>query len=330
MNHDFKYARMRQASQIPTDWRLQMSKTHRLKWLTFAVFAALCMLLTGCSDDSASSNNQGGDAGWDVGESPDTGACVEGETRPQDCNTCYCDDQGNWECTLMGCLEPDAGPGDAGPQDAGDAQDATTCTEGDTKQVECNACVCDADGSWACDTADCSADDPCAGKTCGEACSTCDPDAGGACPPVMEYCGADGQCTPGGDQTCGDKSCDEGDTKQVECNTCFCDAEGTWACTEQDCTHVTPCVGKTCGERCSTCDPEENGGICPDVLEYCDSNGACWPGTPVCHDVDDPCEGKACGDSCTPYCPPGHACPAVLGFCNADGACSSDVPACGG
>lgn len=298
-----------------------MSKTHRLKLLSLTAFVALCMLLTGCSDDAASSNNQG----WDVGDSPgaDAGSCEEGETRMQDCNTCHCDAEGNWQCTLMGCLDPDAGP-----DDADDAPDATTCTEGDTKQVDCNACVCDADGNWACDTADCAADDPCAGKVCGEVCSTCEAGEGMACPPVMEYCDADGACTTGGAQTCAPETCAEGDTKQVECNTCYCDAEGNWACTEQDCSEYRPCAGKVCGERCSTCDPEESGGICPDVLEYCGADGRCSAEEPTCEQPDDPCEGKACGDSCSIPCPPGMACPAVMGHCNADGACTSNSPQC--
>ncbi len=44
----------------------------------------------------------GSGGGFDAGAEP----CTPGDTRPADdgCNTCFCDDDGSWACTEMGCV----------------------------------------------------------------------------------------------------------------------------------------------------------------------------------------------------------------------------------
>jgi hypothetical protein len=65
--------------------------------------------------------------------------CSEGDTKPAEdgCNTCSCDENGNWGCTEMGCVEEPV---------------AEQCSEGDTKPAEdgCNTCSCDENGNWGC------------------------------------------------------------------------------------------------------------------------------------------------------------------------------------
>ncbi|TDP72205.1 hypothetical protein [Bradymonas sediminis] len=253
-----------------------MRITRPWKTLTLAAIASLCLLMSGCSDDSPSDSNNGGwDIGTDVKEDSgaDAGTCTPGETGWDDCNSCECDDEGRWICTMMGCI-------DDIQEDDGGSPDAGTCTPGETKQEDCNSCHCTDEGEWGCTLVECEPD-PCAGKTCGEVCTTCVPDEDGNCPPVMEYCNADGQCEMGGGQECPADACEPGDTRQEDCNTCFCDTNGTWGCTEMACPDNKPCSGKVCGETCTTCD-ESLGEDCPAVVEYCDQDGQCRADVPSC------------------------------------------------
>jgi hypothetical protein len=57
--------------------------------------------------------------------------CKEGETIAVHCNTCTCDNKGEWICTRKAC---------------------PTCTPGETKKGEgdCDRCVCLEIGQWAC------------------------------------------------------------------------------------------------------------------------------------------------------------------------------------
>ena len=88
-------------------------------------------------------------------------------------------------------------------------------------------------------------EDPCEGKVCGESCSTCPP--GLPCPAVEEYCNEEGICSPElpickDQNTCEDIVCAPGFT---------CD-EKTGDCVAID---KDPCIGKVCGDICSTCPP---------------------------------------------------------------------------
>jgi|GEM_PF-1359882 len=153
---------------------------------------------------------------------PDGTMCSQGDEKPADdgCNTCICDDGGNWACTAMACppneCEPDecgpalgmpnyecpdgvtmAGPGDCKRNEEGLCaweiiECPSECVTGETKNADdgCNTCECTEDGTWACTDM--------------------------ACPPA--------ECTAG--ET---KDADDG------CNTCECTEDGFWACTEEVC-----------------------------------------------------------------------------------------------
>lgn len=258
---------------------MKLNPIQAVKILRLAVLAALLMLVSalwGCSDDKPGSSNSSNSNERDVGVcEPGTGKMDDA-----DCNFCKCSDEGQWECTAKACLvdagDDDDADDDATPRDAGEV-----CAEGDTKNIDCNGCVCDGVGNWNCTERDCSIYDPCDGLTCGAVCSTCD-SAELGCPPVMEYCNADGQCgivTP----ECPEDSeeCTEGATKKVDCNTCVCDAAGEWGCTKIECHAKAPCEGLACGEACSTCVPTDDGD-CTTVMEYCNEAGVCTIETPAC------------------------------------------------
>jgi hypothetical protein len=101
-------------------------------------------LATACDLEPKSLGNETETAGSDGGSGDtDGGACVEGETKMDDCNTCGCLD-GQWACTEIGC-------------DDGDTAMPGECVDGDTKQQDCNTCSC-LDGLWACTEIACAAD----------------------------------------------------------------------------------------------------------------------------------------------------------------------------
>jgi hypothetical protein len=136
-------------------------------------------------------------------------SCLLGETRPDadGCNTCSCDAQGQWVCTLMYC----------------------GCVTGETRRAEdgCNVCLCDASGVWVCTAeAGCTSTVIACGGWAG---NTCTDDEYCAYQPG-DYCGAadasatcesrpDG-CNTGYDPVCG---CD-GNTYG---NACEAAAHGT-------------------------------------------------------------------------------------------------------
>ena len=66
--------------------------------------------------------------------------CRLGERKPAEdgCNTCTCTEQG-WACTELGCVEHQ-------PR----LEPAAECSPGETRQEECNQCVCNDDGTWGC------------------------------------------------------------------------------------------------------------------------------------------------------------------------------------
>ena len=74
----------------------------------------------------------------DGGDGVPPGPCEPGEEMPagDGCNTCVCDDTGQWACTAIGC-DPTGGPG---------------CTPGDQMPADdgCNTCTCGDDGTWGC------------------------------------------------------------------------------------------------------------------------------------------------------------------------------------
>ncbi|ODN03886.1 Follistatin-related protein 1 [Orchesella cincta] len=142
-------------------------------------------------------------------EQPTEFSCIDGRTKPVDCNHCICA-MGKWACTKMSCI-PMSLREKASFHGAEFIKKADTlkenmgidddCLEGDTKKVGgCNQCVCH-ENSWACTDYECPSMSPPVKANSGvklEACQT------------------------------------EEDVKSVECNICSC-RSGIWRCTNNDC-----------------------------------------------------------------------------------------------
>ncbi|MFP4598865.1 MAG: hypothetical protein ACOC9J_05145 [Persicimonas sp.] len=197
---------------------------------------------------------------------------------------------------LAGCGDP----GDGGASGSGDSDGGFglgSCEPGETKQVDCNSCMCDDDGSWACTAMACADAD--AGSDTGSP----DADIGSL------DAGASDAGSPDGDAG-GDVGCQDGDEKQVDCNTCYCQ-DGTWACTEMACGDAgngdyEPCGDKACGETCTVCSPNDPTCTETDVVKYCQPDGSCSATEPSCGDDDEcqsdrdcvvsGCSGQVCAD----------------------------------
>lgn len=91
-----------------------------------------------------------------------------------------------------------------------------------------------------------------------------------------------------------------------------------------------PCGGKSCGDACTVCDPEDPDCVETAVIKACDAEGACVPEVPgLCEEAPyDPCADKTCGDSCNQCDPNDLDCveTAVLKACNDKGACVPALP----
>ena len=176
-----------------------------------AIFFGVALCLFACESSDGT-----------VAPQTDGTMCTEGDEQPDDdgCNTCICDDAGNWACTTMACPPADCSPEDCGPAlgmpnyecpdgvtiggpgDCTRNEDGvcgweiiecpTECAAGETKDAGdgCNTCECTGEGAWACTEI--------------------------ACPPA---------------------ECTSGETKEADdgCNTCECTEDGSWACTEEVC-----------------------------------------------------------------------------------------------
>jgi hypothetical protein len=121
-------------------------------------------------DSSGGSDTDGSEESGAAETSPGTdgGGCEPGDQQPagDGCNTCDCDENGNWLCTEIGC--PACEDGDVTQNPDGclcecvegafvcpDSCDG--CTPGDEMPAGdgCNACVCDDNGNWGCSEIDC-------------------------------------------------------------------------------------------------------------------------------------------------------------------------------
>ncbi len=198
--------------------------------------------------------------------------------------------------------------------------------------------------------------DPCEGLSCGENCSQCPPDDDDCYEPaVVNYCQADGSCSPHqplcesddiepydpcGDLRCGDycSHCPPWDPSCVEPAVVnYCQADGSCSPQRPVCEDPAPpydpCEGLSCGDNCSQCPPDDDDCYEPAVVNYCQADGSCSPLQPVCEgepEPYDPCEGLTCGDYCS-HCPPWDpSCvePAVINYCQADGSCHPLQPIC--
>jgi len=158
----------------------------------------------------------------------------------------------------------------------------------------------------------------------------------------------------------GGEVCEAGATKQVDCNTCTCEA-GAWACTEKACAPYDPCLGSACGDPCTVCDPADPDCVETQELKACNALGVCvsatpdlgcggeecklgdikqvdcnscgctdgvWTCTQIACEVYEPCAGKICGDACTVCDPGAEGCVEtdVIKACDPQGACVPEVP----
>jgi hypothetical protein len=214
--------------------------------------------------------------------------CEAGATKPADdgCNTCTCDDEGNWGCTELAC---------------------GVCTDGATRPAGdgCNDCLCQG-GEWLCTQRMCAApctvgdktDDGCTQCTC---VGTADGPKWGC---TLNVCN---ECTPGemkiaedgcNSCACGDDNmwsctdlacptCMDGDVKAAGdgCNTCNC-VDGAWQCTRSACECMAGEM-RPAGDGCNTC-------MCYDGVWGC-TMALCNP--PVCTDGMADCNGDP-ADGC--------------------------------
>lgn len=116
-------------------------RKHQSIWLDLAVKGSVAIafiLALGC----------GVTDGEDPTDPTDPNACVTGEQKPaaDGCNTCTCDENGNWNCPRTAC--------------------PTQCSSGDTSDDGCNTCACDENGRWICTQRYCEPE-----AKLGEACS---------------------------------------------------------------------------------------------------------------------------------------------------------------
>jgi hypothetical protein len=218
------------------------------------LFALAAILVVACGGQTS-----GGSA-----EDP----CRKGDTKEANdgCNTCTCQADGTWGCTLMACI------------------DSGVCHVGDTKKFDCNTCTCRAEGDWACTAMACDAGPFDTGI------SDTTPDAKPDAPPRDPRCPATWAEAQGAhDDLCASfVSCtyDEG--------SCYCppycggpapgpDWKPSWACTPKPtprtdgCPDSEPVSGKACAPEGKTC----TYGSC------CFSNYECvsgkWKGSgPIC------------------------------------------------
>ena len=217
----------------------------------------------------------------------------------------------------------------------------------------------DSDGDDSVESADTETDgseyEPCAGLQCGDSCSVCPPDDLDCVETtVLKYCTDDGQCLPGDDPVCSDDEAEYqpcgGLTCGDTCSLCppddpecvetavvkYCDADGQCSAQAPRCEveeePYDPCGGLTCGDSCSVCPPDDDDCFETAVLKFCDADGRCHAGDPVCEDDDayDPCEGLSCGDSCSLCAPDDDDCYETmeLKYCTDDGFCQGTEPVC--
>lgn len=103
---------------------------------------ATVLLLVACSIAAVSCGNPSPIKPYDSINTPEpTKTCKPGTTKKVDCNTCSCNERGNWICTQMACPKPTKVMTTVRPK---------LCTPGTNKKIDCNNCFCTGDGQWAC------------------------------------------------------------------------------------------------------------------------------------------------------------------------------------
>ena len=168
--------------------------------------------------------------------------------------------------------------------------------------------MCQPDGTCAATVPQCDGGDdayePCGALSCGDSCSLCDPSdpdcvetavlkmcqPDGTCAATVPVCdGGDGDWTPCGGLACGDSctTCAPNDPDCVEtAELKFCQADGTCMGVEPQTCDPTdqwdPCEGKTCGDSCTLCDPDDPTCVETLSIKECNDEGVCSDTLPVC------------------------------------------------
>jgi hypothetical protein len=248
-------------------------------------------------------------------------ACEDGAQRSDGCNTCTCD-AGSWQCTMMECSSSchgRAAPPEDGCNTCVCTEDGTwACTDAYCPEPECvegesrtvsryEVCTCSG-RPWMCQGT------PCHQPMCPEpqaldgeqGCAAVvvyarDPETGTCCeygdpcsaPGSWEHFYSQAECEGGG-------ACSPGDTRRADdgCNTCSCDDEGEWACTEMACEGPVSCGGWSG----PTCTDDEYCAYTAGL--YCgaaDASAFCETRPLSCESADDPvcgCDGNDYASLC--------------------------------
>jgi hypothetical protein len=209
--------------------------------------------------------------------------CEDGETQDagDGCNTCTCDN-GQWACTEIACPSCPAA-NDFDP-------DEIWCTDGMTyaKNPQTSECCaynsnCAAPLGWAQYSNEFQCVEGCEPVTC------------------LMFCQYGWKLDENGCEICEcnppPTECEPGESKLVECNTCFCDSNGAWSCTELDCEACNPGDTKEADDGCNTC-------FCNANQEWLCTTIPC----PVCEEgetmpADDGCNTCTCGSNGQWACP---------------------------
>jgi len=188
--------------------------------------------------------------------------CSDGQTKQESCNTCRCA-SGQWACTRKICPGQNRKRRDLPPKctktlcssalpDLDRKRRAPEeCSDGQTKQEECNTCHC-ANGLWACTKKFCVEENRKRRDTGPPAIN----------PPCVKTFG----CRTKDRHRRETQECKVGDFKMDNCNTCNCiqlgDGTKDWACTKLACPPNEPRArreAETCAagdikqEDCNTC-----------------------------------------------------------------------------
>jgi hypothetical protein len=144
--------------------QVEMATTNKLAWsisigLTFGLAIACDLPDKDLGDETASAGGDGSASGGGP-----SGECEPGDEMPagDGCNTCTCEDDGTWACTLLGCEPCEDGNVMPGELNCGMCtcidggwsceEGCQGCEPGDEMPADdgCNTCICDEYGNWAC------------------------------------------------------------------------------------------------------------------------------------------------------------------------------------
>jgi hypothetical protein len=231
-------------------------------------FSSLCLIVAACGNRSSLGSGdddlggKGGNAG--VGGTSGSGGSsgsgggtwdpCAGKPCGAECTQCAPNDPSCAETMVLKFCSEDGACGPAYP-----ACSVDSCSDGSDCPALGAPCEVCPDGSYACPSIEC-VNGQCvfSGESCqGQQC-TGDSD----CPTMGAPC----QICPDGSTACPWTGCVDG-----ECMSAFPGCPG-W----------NPCEGKSCGEQCTQCAPNDPNCVETAVIKVCDASGICGGGAPDC------------------------------------------------